>query len=363
MKPPSVVFLLIAMAGCATSPVPDVVTPPLPEVVTLDVAVDRSGEMPHLNVSIEVFATVASSDSSVYSSASQVRSFERRYLPHVLKQTLDRSGYWGAVRVLPRSDPSAELLITGRLLSSDGVELRLELNVADASGTVWIDEIYHDIAGDIDYATDPDYLIDPFQDLFNRIANDMSEALKSLSDSQRGRILDTAMLRYGNVLSPESFSGYLSKTGTGQLEVVGLPAREDPIFEKVQRIRESEYLFADSVDAHYESLYRQIGQTYAWWRHYSYELIVGNERLEEIDATRGATRGSWYAMERVYKTYKESKMNEDALRELTRSFDKETHPTVTRIAGRLVRLNGTLDSQYREWREILRDIYRNEAGF
>ena len=95
---------------------------------------------------------------------------------------------------------------------------------------------------------------------------------------------------------------------------------------------------------------------------YSYELIMGNRRLEKIDATRGATSGSWYSLERVYKTYQESKMNEDALRELTESFDRETEPTVTEIAGKLVQLHGTLDFQVDEWRRLLRQAWQQETA-
>ena len=351
--------VLVLLTGCASEPAPKQIIRPEPEVVELDEQ-EFTNSLLNLNVSIQVFGSEAETQASLYSSAAQVRSVEKRYLPYVLKQTLDRSGYWGAVRVMPKPDPSAEILVSGSVESSDGVQLKLHLNVSDSTGRVWIDEVYYDIAGDIDYAVDPDYLVDPFQDLFNRIANDMSGMLKSLSMENRSRILDTAMVRYAMALSPESFSRYLSQTDAGQFTLTGLPSRDDPVFSGVQKIRESEYLFADSVDAHFENLFRQLGQTYAWWRYYSFELIVGNEKLERIDATRGATRGSWYAMERIYKTYKESKMNEDALRELTRSFDKETRPTVTRIAGRVVELNGTLDTQYDEWRKILRDVYADE---
>ena len=45
-------------------------------------------------------------------------------------------------------------------------------------------------------------------------------------------------------------------------------------------------------------------------------------------------------------------MNEDALRQLTESFDSETRPIVADISGRVVELEGTLEHQYRTWRQI-----------
>ena len=55
-------------------------------------------------------------------------------------------------------------------------------------------------------------------------------------------------------------------------------------------------------------------------------------------------------------------MNEDELRELAASFDAEITPTVTRLEGTVVRLTGSLKSQYEEWRELLQEIYASERG-
>ena len=336
---------------------------PMFEPVELNYAHASLAERPNLNISLETFTSTLKVSSPIYSSATRIRSVETRYLPYVLKRTLDLSQYWGAVRVLPRADPSAELQVSGTILSSDGVELRLLIKVTDATGQVWLDNLYHETATDLHYGATPHYLDDPFQNLFNRIANDLSARLQLVSTAAQQHILDMAMLSYAVALSPASFSGYLADAQDGELKLLSLPARDDPLLSRVDKIRQGEYLFTDGVDAQYELLFRQLGPTYAWWRHYSYELIIGNEKLEQIDATRGATRGSWYAMERIYKTYKESKMNEDALRELTLSFDNETRPLVTQIAGKVIELSGTLDMQYDEWRRILRDIYREETGF
>ena len=357
------VFLLILfLAGCESTPRPEPVERPLPQTVELQLFQASGLSNARLNVSIIAFEDDHEVSGSLHNSLAQVRSVENRYVPYVLKKTLDQSAFWGAVRVMPRSDPSVEIIVKGKVLSSDGVEMIVQINVQDATGRVWIDRMYYDVTDEIDYATDPNYTRDSFQDLYNRVANDMAEFSETLSHSQVSELLDIALVKYALVLSPESFGKYLA-TENGLSQLSGLPARDDPVLQRIEKIRDSEYLFADSVDAHYESLYRELGQTYAWWRYYSYELIVGNERLGDKDATRGATRGSWYVMERVYKTFKESKMNEDALRELTDSFDNETASTVAEVSGRVYELNGTLDYQYNEWRRILRQVYRSETGF
>jgi hypothetical protein len=360
--PPSIVVLTLVsllLAGCASPQRPDIAPLPKPRSVALKMDVTLS-QAP-LNISIAIFDSGQFNSGALYNSAVQVRSVERRYLPVKLKETFDRSGHWGAVRVMPGYDPAAEINLTGEVLFSDGVEMKLEIRARDATGRLLLDKLYEDVTNDLDYAVDPDYRMDPFQDMYNDIANDLVQAITALSVSAHRNLLDVTTIRYAAELSAESFGHYVAEV-EGRYVLVGLPAIDDPLLERVQRIRESEYLFADSVDAHYESLHRKLGPTYAWWRHYSYELTVGNQRLEQIDPTRGATRGSWYAMERVYKTYKESKMNEDALRELSASFDAETAPMVTEVAGRVVALSGTLAFQYEEWRDLLRELYREETG-
>ena len=53
---------------------------------------------------------------------------------------------------------------------------------------------------------------------------------------------------------------------------------------------------------------------------------------------------------------------EQDIRELAKGFDNETAPTVLQTSGRIFRLTGTLDTQYNEWRQILRQIFALETG-
>ena len=345
---------LILLAGCSTgNPVFESHDLPVLESEELRQAdVEISG----LNVSIQIFDAGVSPESSIYVAAAQVREVERRYLPYVLKQTLDRSGFWGAVRVLPKLDPSAEINVTATIIESSGTELSLHVGVTTATGKVWLDGIYRDVTDHNDYGADPDYVNDTFQDIYSRIANDMSLQLLMQSGGERQEIIDAALMRYGLALSPDVFSRYIEMSGADYV-VTALPAHDDPMLLNLLRIRDSEYLFADSVDAHYEKLYRTVGPTYSWWRFYSFELVSGNERLVDIDATRGASKGSWYAMERTYKTFKEAKMNQDALRELSESFERETAATTTEVSGSVVELAGSLVQQYDTWRRILQAMY------
>ena len=288
-----------------------------------------------------------------------VRHAETRYLPYILRQTLEKSGQWGAVRVLPQPDPSAELLVTGTLLHSNGVELRLHIHAWDASGREWINKVYADIAGWGYYRDMPDYRTDAFQDLYNSIANDLYAVRAGLTVAELGRIMDISQLRYATALSPGAFADFLLERSDGTVELKRLPARNDPMLARVERLRQSEYLFIDTVDEQYASFYRSMGPTYSLWRRYSYGQTL---ELEELQQMQQKGQRGFPAMKQAYDNYKEGKIQQQALKELAESFNTEVEPTAMKLEGQVVRLSGSLQSQYSEWRRLLRAIYAEETG-
>lgn len=346
------------LASCATEKI--TIEPPL----SISLIKSRAQVQPAFNVSIVAFASGLDAGRSGASGDrifSPLRTAESDYLPTVLKETLIEAGHWGAVRVVPQVDPTAEILVTGDILSSDGIELRLQIRARDSLGRIWIDRVYQDRAIDQDYAGGAAQ--DPFQDLFNHIANDMYQVLADQTAKNSSDILDAAMLRYAYALSPEAFGGYLAADEEGIVELAGLPARDDVMYLRASKIRESEYEFIDIVDEQYGNFFEKMQQTYVYWRQYSYELVEYNNRLkQEGSAGRRSAGGSWAALHEVYKTYRDSKMNEDELRELAASFDAEITPTVTRLEGTLVKLTGSLKSQYDAWREMLQKFYAAERA-
>lgn len=62
------------------------------------------------------------------------------------------------------------------------------------------------------------------------------------------------------------------------------------------------------------------------------------------------------------KKREEAKMHTDALKELSNSFESEAAPLVVEVEGRALRLTGTADEQYAEWRKLLQELYREEVG-
>jgi hypothetical protein len=317
-------------------------------------------------VSIVAFDTKESVDtgsSRQNKFVARLKSSESSYLPVLLRNTLVESAHWGAVRVLPEIDPTSEILVTAEILESTAQELSLKILVRDSRGVVWIDQTYSDMATYQDYDFIQANLPEPFQDLYNEIANDMSAMLDSLSKREVSNILDIATLNYAIALSPRSFGQHLETNAEGIAELSRLPARDDPMYARVRNIRDSEYLFIDTMNEKFDEFFNRMKKVYPYWRKYSYELDVYNTRLRQTGSkqTRKAN-GKWQAFEDVYKTYKEYKLNEDELNELGDSFESEITPTVTGLEGNVIELTGSLATQYEEWRNILQEIYAVETG-
>jgi hypothetical protein len=134
--------------------------------------------------------------------------------------------------------------------------------------------------------------------------------------------------------------------------------------DRVRRIRNQEFLFIDTLDENYADLYVDMAPTYNLWRQYLYEQSAFREAYRERVANRESRgrRGSFAYLQQTYDAYKWSKIHQQDLDELAKGFNNEVSPTVMEVSGKVFRLTGTLDSQYADWRAILREIFTLETG-
>lgn len=293
----------------------------------------------------------------------EVREAEAHYLPYALRRTLVDSNQWGAVRVLPGSDPGYELLVTGRILVSNGAELSLAMKVRDSRDAVWLDHTYTVIADENAYLEAERRLRRPFQDLYNQFANDLLALRQNLDDRELGRIREVSELRYASALLPDAFGDFLERDEQGLMRLQRLPSRDDPMLARIRRVREQEYLFIDTTDEQYAELYTNMSPVYDLWRQYQREQLAYREAWETRLAERETPRrGSFQAMKRHYNNYKWEKIQRQEMKTLAEGFDNEIAPTALELEGTVVKLSGSLDQRYREWRDILRKIYRLETG-
>ena len=356
---------LLCLACCASARAEDADVQPLPvgEVVLEQRA--GAAENALLDVGVVIFDAGIPPDPSTHGALGifpEIRRAEARYLPALLRQTLVDSNAWGAVRVMPETAVLPELLVTGTIERSDGRALQLAIRAEDATGRCWLDRVFTDESTPDDYPVTPGG--DPYADVYRAIANELLAVRDTLGEQDLQEIRRVAFLRYAAGLSPEAFAGYLAGGGQEAYRVSRLPAEGDPMIARVERIRNQEYLFIDTVDEQYLALRDEMADTYNLWRQYDRERAIYLADYERRAADRGSqgSRGSFAAMQQSYNAYRSIKIQEQDLGEVALGFNNEVAPTVVEVSGRVFRLNGTLDSQYGDWRRILREIFALETG-
>jgi hypothetical protein len=320
-----------------------------------------------------------------------VRKAESRYMPVMLRDTLEGTGQWGQVRVLPGDSSVSDVNVDGRILASDGSTLKLAIRATDATGRVWLQKEY---TGTPDTRAYKDTAIkprDPFDSVYATIANDLLAAREKLTSDQRVQVHQVATLRFGADLAPYAFQPYLQHDPRKvTYTVVRLPAQDDPVAQRMERIRERDYALVDTLNEHYTNFSESMGDAYGNWRKYSNEelqaeaqarrdamtrqllgavaIIGGVMAGQETGSSAGsaaataAVIGGMYALKSGFEMRSEIKMHGESLKQLGSSFESEVQPIVVDIEGRTLELRGSAEQQYAEWRELLRQLYENETG-
>jgi hypothetical protein len=320
-----------------------------------------------LNVSIQVFDPGLPSDESSYRELDvfpRIRNFEALLLPFALRETLASSAQWGAVRIVPEPDEAAELLITGRILHSDGITLSLQINAIDASGRAWLDKTYTDTPSANNSSNPAATGAQVFHGIYASVAADLQAVKDTLDRKTMQRIAEISMLRHAATLLPSAFADHLSEHPDGTYTVLRLPATSDPMFDRTQKIRNVEYVMTDAVDEKFQQLHGDIARTYDFWRKYrrEYAEYLIEEANWQASDRSDAAAGSFEAVERSYDNYRWARMAEQEQRKWAAAFDNEVGPAVGRIESRVAELDDWVDNNYAEWQRLLAEIFSLETG-
>jgi hypothetical protein len=327
-----------------------------------------------------------------------IRRAESRYVATTLRGTLEASGQWGAVRVVPEGVQFVDVQISGKIAESTGAKLALQVTVNDSTGRVWINNKRYESSADTgSYKTDATLKArDPFQNVYSEVANDMLAARETLVVQNRRDIRRVTQLVFARDLAPQAMDGYLDHDQKGLLRVARLPAADDPISTRIDRIRERDSGVVDTVNGYYANFADQMSGSYGQWRRASFEEIEKEQRtlnkartrtylgaaavlasvfvpqqcspydyncrrVEGAVRTAGAIGGAASILSGL-KKYSDAKMHAQALKELSESFQNEVAPQVVDVEGRTLKLTGTAEEQYREWRKLLHEMYLEENG-
>lgn len=383
---PGLVACLGLLAACTTRQVINANPAPLQQPAA------PFAEAQRLDVGVAVFDPGSLEDSSAETKSAQVaiRRAEGRYIAFTLRQALAQSGHWGVVRVIPGATEAVDVTIRGRILESNGVDLKVSVEARDATGSVYLDKVYARTASKYAYTDASLSGMDPFQDLYHAIANDLAAMRRTLTSDQVAAVRTVAKLRFAEGVAPYAFGDYVVKGEGETYQVQRLPAAEDPMMARSLAIRRRERNLLRVFDAHYGQFASDMKAPYRAWRKSNYEETRAVRRLERAakqDLVLGSVAaagglagaassgnpvgtaasvasvvGGAAVIGRGVKKYSEADIHRDALLELASSFSQAVAPRVVEVEGRITTLRGSAEAQFQEWRQLLRERYDTETG-
>lgn len=325
----------------------------------------------------------------------EIRSAEVRYLPYHLKTTLQGTGHWGAVRVIPSRSAFTDIIVSGEIEKSDGEFVTLNVTVHDSSGEHWYSKEYETQTGISSYSENRDRREDPYQKVFNDIANDLQAYVELLPPKTVSDMRKITELKFFADMSPSAYAEHLAVNDDGIRTINRLPADNDPSVDRLRQIRERDRLVVDTLNEHYANFYYGIAIPYHGWRKTAREESVNYRQVKRsavMQTLIGAvvlagslaydSNSSSYSKRQMQRGLqnvaigqgldaiisgitrrKEANMHREAIKELSESFGAEAAPMVVTVEGETRRLTGTATAQYESWRRLLKEIYEAETGF
>jgi hypothetical protein len=377
----SIWLVLVGLAGCRTTEI---------KTTKLTPVIREHQQLPEselLDVGIRIFNPGIDQDNSDEDELvfPEIRVAEASFFPYLLMETIQSSAAWGAVRVIPKTHNSVDVLVQGQIIKSDGESLSINIQASDSSGVVWFSKSYSQQASRYSYDKRSRQVQEPFQDIYNRIANDLLVHRKSLASAQLRQLHQISELQFAQSFAPQLYQDYLSVDKNGLVQISRLPAENDQMLARIKQVRERDYLFVDTLQEYYGGYAKEMREPYQQWRSESYNEVLslksmqrsasnkkligaaaiiagilgaGNSNASMRAASTVAVAGGGYVLKDGFDRDDESQIHVEAIQELGDSFEASVASHVIELEDRTVTLSGTVDDQYQQWRKILKDIYQ-----
>jgi len=346
---------------------------------------------PKLDVIIPVFDPGLSENEENYEEDGiwpELRRAEANRFAYKLKQALDNSKEFGAVRVTPDATASGDLYVLGKIEESNGQDVIFELKVVDISGKEWVDETFEHEVQESFYNNNRNRGKDPYDPIFKEAADEIIDVLKEHNSSELDNLKSIADLRFGASFNDVAFMEYMD-TEDEYIELVSMPSDSDPLFQRVMAIRVREQLFVDKLQQNYLSFSQHMNNSYLVWQEASFTEMqlrqeakkegiyktIGGVLLIALAIAAGVSGDSNVALDTAailggmggavlissgFKSREEEEIHQDALNELGESINLELESQVISFEDQTVELTGNIQQQFVQWREFLKRIYEQE---
>ena len=359
---------------------------------------DKGVEKPKLDVVIPVFDPGLPENPDDYEKEGiwpELRRAEANRFAFKLKQAMDATGSFGAIRITPDESATGDLYILGTIEQSNGEEVEIDLTVIDISGDEWLNASFEHEVKEAFHNNLRNDGQDAYDPVFELAANKIADELKYHGAKELEDLQYLANMRFGASFSEQAFKPYFRVVGN-KVELVRKMSEDDPMYRRVMAIRTRDQMFVDSLQTNYVHFSEQMNESYLVWQEQSLiELKAAREaRLDSIGEAVGgallvglaifaavegsdsdnsgtqsvATTGAILSgmagaklLQDSFKTNEEVKVHRDALNELGKSVDMELASQVIEFEKETVKLNGDARQQFMQWREFLKKIYAQES--
>ena len=352
---------------------------------------------PRLDIIVPVFDPGLSADAETYKEEGvwpDLRRAEANRFAWKLKQALEDTGAFGAVRVTPDASATGDLYVMGRIVESNGEDVEIAVEVVDIAGKPWFD-------GTFDHEVDSGFHQDvrnqgkdPYDPVFTAAANRIAVELEDRSAAQLAELQKITELRFGAFLTEEAFATHMTSE-RGEIALTSFPAETDPMLTRTRAIRVRDQLFVDGLQERYRDFSAEMDTSYLIWQEQALLEIEARRKANwdaageaalgvlavgiAILAIAAGARSSSYGGQTAgvaggiaagaigagligssFQTSKEAEVHRDALNELGKSIDVELAPRVVAYDKETVELTGNAKEQFAQWRAFLQKIYEAE---
>ena len=324
----------------------------------------------------------------------ELRRAEANRFAYMLKKALDDTKAFGAVRVTPDKTATGDVYVLGKILESNGEDVKIEIQVYDITNRLWFTRNFsHEV--NVGFHKDVrNKGLDPYAPVFEKAANRVAIELEDMQEADLIKLSEMTELRFATNMSADAFAENLTvEDGTAKL--VSYPSEDDPMLKRTRAIRVRDQLFVDGLQDQYRDFSDRMDASYLIWQEQSlfeFEaereasrkataeaalgvLAIGLAILSAVAGSRSNTYGGRSAgttgailggtaavalFSKSFQTSEESKVHRDALNELGQSIDVDLGPKVVEFDKETVKLTGNAKEQFAQWREFLKKIYEQE---
>ena len=330
----------------------------------------------------------------------ELRRAEANLFAYKLKNALEETGKFGAVRVTPDKTSTGDLYVLGKIEKSNGEEVGIQIEVYDISERKWLKKTFNHTVEDGFYRNSRNSGKDPYEPVFTQAANHIVEELRDYSDKELEDLRTLTEIRFGASFSDETFAQYLKYGNTpsfmfwsskGKVSLAGLPSDDDPMMHRISSLRVRDQLFIDRMQSHYEAFSQNMSSSYSIWQESSNleikavrearnkavgQAVIGilliagaayagsnndNNNMATTTAAVAAGVGGAMMLSESVQTRQEANFHRDTLAELGQSLNLELEPQVVEFEESTTKLTGDANEQFNQWRAFLKRIYLAES--